>query len=481
MSIQRVLLRLSAIFAWLCVLVMSGLALAQAPTPIQIGQNAAGQLTADVSAAQFTVASSGGETATIQVLGFGGFVPRFRVLNPAGIEILTVSNPGGQPTLTGSAAFADAGTYTIEVQGENGSVGQFALSLQPGAPLPAAVELAAGQPILALVGSQSPVQVYHFRTTSVDSADALRLTILSETPNAGALVSLYNEDAARTIATSDAGVFGVTYQLPAQELGYRVEVRPGDSGGDVAFAICLGACAGLPGGSAPVAPVVPTPIRVVPTSSVPAGCAAASGTGVNVNLRSGPGTQYVILSPLTAGQTYPVVGRWTGGDWYQLNVNGQPRWAAASVIRLDGDCSALPFVDAPANAPLIPTNPPTATSAPPTITPTPEPPRLADLLVGNVAIATAGQPVASGAVVIVNVGEGASGSYMVSICYDGVCPGALGPFPGLAPQGVNTIQVSGPVQPFPLGVPHNIVITVDPDNQVNESNEGNNVIAIPVV
>ncbi len=477
MSGQRLLLRLSAIFVWLCLLVVSGPALAQAPTPIQIGQNAAGQLTAEVGAAQFTLASTGGETATIQVLGFGGFVPRFRVLNPAGIEILTVPNPGGQPTLTASAAFADAGSYTLEVQGENGSVGQFALSLQPGAPLPAAVELAASQPILALVGSQSPVQVYHFRTTSVDSADALRLTILSETPNAGALITLYNEDAARTIATSDAGVFGVTYQLPAQELGYRVEVRAGDSGGDVAFAICLGACAGLPGASAPV---VPTPIPAVPTINVPVGCAAASSTGVTVNLRSGPGTQYVILSPLTAGQAYPVVGRWTGGDWYQLNVSGQPRWAAGSVIRLDGDCSALPFVDAPANAPLIPTNPPTATPAPPTVTPTPEPPKLPDLITGNIAMAVGVQSFASGTVSVINVGEGASGPYTVIICYDGICPGALGPFPGLPPQGVNTIMASGPVQPFPLGLPHNIVITVDPDNQVKESNEDNNVIGIPI-
>ena len=101
-----------------CLLALNGPLLAQNPIPISIGQNAPGEITAEASTAHFAVSASGGETVVIQVLGFApGFAPRFRVLNPSDVEILAVANPDGLATISGSASFSDAGTYTIEVTG----------------------------------------------------------------------------------------------------------------------------------------------------------------------------------------------------------------------------------------------------------------------------------------------------------------------------------------------------------------------------
>lgn len=67
----------------------------------------------------------------------------------------------------------------------------------------------------------------------------------------------------------------------------------------------------------------------------------------NVNLRSGPGTDYAVLGTLGAGQTVDVVGR--NGDWLVLK-NGW--WVASWVVTVTGNASALPIKEyVPAAAP----------------------------------------------------------------------------------------------------------------------------------
>jgi len=72
---------------------------------------------------------------------------------------------------------------------------------------------------------------------------------------------------------------------------------------------------------------------------------ACSVTGSNVNIRSGPGTPYAIISSLRAGMSVPVQGQNANGSWYVVGISRQRQgWVAASVVRTSGDCGGLAVV-----------------------------------------------------------------------------------------------------------------------------------------
>ena len=485
MSARRILLQIG--YCLVCLsLLLCGTALAQGEaTPIAIGENDFGELTAEVSIAQYSVTATGGETARIQVLALSeGFVPRFRLVNPAGVEILTVPNPDGLNMLTSSASFADAGAYLIEIQSENNTVGQFALSLQPGAALPEAVELVIDQPISDVVSSQTPVRVYRFNTT----AEPLVLTILSDEPDSGVLISLYDEDAGRTIATHDAGVSGVAYRFPPEQHSYRVEVRAGGEAADTAYSICLGNC----GGGLLSAEATAEPEALAAT------CTVVSAAGTAVNVRSAPGTQYAVIGNLAAGQSYSALGQLSGSEWYQVSVNGQNGWVAASVTQLEGDCANLAQVAAPANAQLAPTQPPAqpaptqpsagstpsptlSNTPPPTSTNTPTTTPLPDLVARIDSFSIDANGVATVTWSYSNIGTAPSvGSFAIEVCVDRTCQydyQLTDMSPGSGSNGSTTLNEW---EADPLAALPRATLRLDPARYIVDSNYDNNVaIAYP--
>jgi len=492
---RRNWLSFSMLVVGLYLLALGGTVLAQGTAPIQIGQNATGTLSAEANTASFALTANAGDTVMIQVLAISaGFTPNFRVLNSAGVEVLNVANPDGKATLTGNAALGAAGVYTIVIGGENGSTGQFVLSLQAGAPLPPPTALVLNQPILATVGAETPVQVYRFDTTSLG---AVGVSVLSQTPDAGALVTVFDETASKTIASSDADVVGVTYQLPAAGHAYRVEVRASGAG-DTVFSVCMGTCgtssqAGNTGNTGNTAPA-PTPQAAAPiaTPEVAATtCMAASSAGGAVNLRSGPGTKYAVLNTLPLGQTAQVIGVWTGGGWYEVTFNGGTLWVGGSVVSLSGDCTALPAVAAPANAPLAPTAVPTRNgnngnnsnngnngnnggdNNAPTPTDTPAA-NLPNLTTTDIEVSNPGDGTLNIDIHIINAGTAPVDSpYAVKTCLDNTtCDEIPGFAAGLQPGETMSFTDS---LPFPAnGGNHTITVTVDSQNQVTESNEGDN-------
>ncbi len=81
----------------------------------------------------------------------------------------------------------------------------------------------------------------------------------------------------------------------------------------------------------------------------------------NANLRSGPGTNYLVVGSVTAGQKLDIIERTTRSDWYRLRSGA---WIAAFLV-------LYPAINVPV-ARVIPTPPPpTATRRPPTATPAP--------------------------------------------------------------------------------------------------------------
>ncbi len=500
MRIYSVSFRRSLGLICLFLLVLTGMSITFAqgePIPIAIGENAVGTLSAEALGAQYAVTSFGGETVTIQVLSLsGGLIPRFQVYNPDGAAILDQGNVSGAITLTSTVSFTTPGVYTIAIQGENSTTGQFVLSLQQGVP-PPGVDLTRNQPISTVVGSSVPLRVYRFSTSAAEPS--LTLSVLSQTSGAGVLISLFDDGAGKTLASSDASFGGVAYRLLATDRHYRVEVRAGSTLGNTAFSICLGTCAGelispesVPSG-APVGAPSATP-TVIPQAAT---CTVVSTAGGSVNVRSGPGTGYLIIGSLPLGTAAPVIGQNnTGGfAWFEINLNGLVGWVSASVTRQGGDCSGVPFASAPANAPLAPTAIPTQA---PQNNPPPQQPEdnnngdngdngnnnqppsdaLSDL---EVTITQLNRPNGNDTVAIgfsvLNRGDASAPPAFIQICIDGTCNSA-GFTRTLAPGESDTgfVTFTLPQKPLVNGVAqfYNITIKVDADNQIQEIAKSNN-------
>ncbi len=98
----------------------------------------------------------------------------------------------------------------------------------------------------------------------------------------------------------------------------------------------------------------------------------------NINVRSGPGTDYDILRTLTAGQVRVIVGRAEFAEWWVILLpNGRDGWVADFTVRVQGYTGNVPLVAAPTLNGSTPTPgpqwQPTLQPDCPTATPTQEP------------------------------------------------------------------------------------------------------------
>ena len=72
-----------------------------------------------------------------------------------------------------------------------------------------------------------------------------------------------------------------------------------------------------------------------------------------VNVRTGPSTEYELIGVLIAGQTAPAIGRTAGGDWIQISYAGVPNnvaWVYSPFVVLDPPGAFLPVIEPPATA-----------------------------------------------------------------------------------------------------------------------------------
>ena len=375
----------------LLTMALAGAITAQSLTPISIGENKPGEVTAAAPVVSFALTVPSPQTISIQVFGLTpGFAPAFSVLTITGAQLQSVTPPPGATIAAGSTALASAGVYQIAVSSANGQSGQFALSVQGGAPLPAPSPLVLGQPQAGVVSSQSPINLYTFTALPTDSA-VVTVRALSQTDAleaGGPLVELRDQETNEVLATSSARLIGVAWRVPLGTVSYVVQVTHSGAIAGEAFTVCLQSENNGPAcpGSAPA--VTPTPALIPPTATpqpptrippvaIPPGgpCSVASSVGTPVNIRSGPGTNFSIVTQLPVTSTAPVVGRLPDSSWYQVNVNGIPGWVSGSVVVIGGQCAVLPVVT-PTPTPSTPTVIPAASSTPTaTITlPAPPPP-----------------------------------------------------------------------------------------------------------
>lgn len=91
-----------------------------------------------------------------------------------------------------------------------------------------------------------------------------------------------------------------------------------------------------------LSPPQPTPVAAQASS-----CTATSGTGGNVNLRGGPGTNYAVAGQLTPTTQDVITGQIQGADgfkWWRVFSGG---WVRSDVASTSGDCSSVPVVNPP--------------------------------------------------------------------------------------------------------------------------------------
>ncbi|MBI1879405.1 MAG: SH3 domain-containing protein, partial [Chloroflexi bacterium] len=81
----------------------------------------------------------------------------------------------------------------------------------------------------------------------------------------------------------------------------------------------------------------------------------------NVNIRSGPGTDYPIIGPLAAGQSLEIVGRNADSSWWQVVAPAGLGWVAAQVTSASDVSDSLPVVEVA--APPVEAAPPTVVAA----------------------------------------------------------------------------------------------------------------------
>ncbi len=332
------------------------------PTAITVGENQTGLLSDASSVVQYTLALGAPQSVKIEVLAITPNLQLgFDVLDPGGVAIF--ATPGLQSAVQGAPNIASAGSYTIEVRGS--TAGQFLISVQAGAPLAPPQPLTPDQPTRGTVSAQLTRQAYSF---SGSPGVVMLLMIASQSDTSGPVVTLRDADTGETLSLNSAGLVGINYRIPSVARNYLLELTDSGAGTSENFTVCLtaegsGAC----GGVVQVSPLAtPTVIVALPTptltpiiigSPAPAtldpngSCQVTPSVAQNVNVRSGPGTNYSIVGTLMMGQTGLVIGRLPDNSWFQVNVNGVLGWISATVVLVGGNCAGVSVVILPTATP----------------------------------------------------------------------------------------------------------------------------------
>jgi WD40 repeat protein len=220
-----------------------------------------------------------------------------------------------------------------------------------------------------------------------------------------------------------------------------------------------------------------TPQTYFPPTATPYNpqCRARVNAG-GLRMRSGPGTNYDIIGNFEVGQEPPIVGyaQLPDGQWWQVSWGGQIGWTSAAYTTQLGDCSAI----RPAVIPASPTPIASATPQPtvPGVTSTPTLPdlRLSMLEgVSSVQLGANGTAQAIYIIRVVNSGGQASGQFRMAVLkpdgqvdyYD---------VPSLSPGQELQVPSNGLTVTFTTPGVTRILVTVDDQNVVAESNESNN-------
>ncbi len=361
---HRLILLCTLLLMVVSVFAQPAFAQAGSVTPVSIGENKTGEITAATPTVVYMLAVIDPQLTSLQVIGLTpGFSPTLRVLTFGGVVQQTVQNLNNATLIQTTAGFTTAGQYLLEVAGANGSVGQFVLSVQGGPALPPPTALIVGLPVTTSVEPEAPFQFFSFLASP---SDVLMLTIKAENvnnaiPSSGPLVTLRDATTNTVLVNGSAQLLGSRFRLPPGAVHYMLEIAHGGSAASEPFTVCLApengtiTCPGeipaivaVPTAALPPTLALPTATPYVPPFIPPAGpCLTASSRGQTINIRSGPGLDFAIVGQLQPGITAPVQARMPDSSWYQINLNGLVGWVSATVVIAGGNCAAVTVATLP--------------------------------------------------------------------------------------------------------------------------------------
>ncbi len=350
------------------------------PTPINIGENVTGSITAAAPTLRYFLLVDQQQTLNVRVFAITlGLLPIVTVYDGNNNVIGAAQNNGTQTAVQVAGVQAPAGLVRLEITSVGGFAGDVLVNVQgvqvaPPTPLPT------GQIVNGTVSSSAPIMRYSFS----GSPDHGRwLLVHSLLPTGGPAIELIDAATNETLTSNSPRLTGLHVAIPAGNSSFIVEIAISGVNGSEAFLICLAlendlnSCPMFGGTTAILAtelpPVVAATEAVVPTlssaqlaplpqSSV---CILGSATGQNVNVRSGPSTTFGVVTTLNGTTTANVIGRLADTSWYQITVGSITGWISASVVRIGGPCQTAPVVSPPPSSGAQPTN-----TLPPGVTPT---------------------------------------------------------------------------------------------------------------
>lgn len=215
-------------------------------------------------------------------------------------------------------------------------------------------------------------------------------------------------------------------------------------------------------------------LQPTPTS-LNTGAPAVTAT-VDANVRQGDSTAYPTVGALLAGEQASVVGiSSTGSGWFYVQLsNGRRGFVAPGIVRFNGNTASLSRI----NPPL-----------PPTPTPTPTPVTRANLVVSGLSLDPSQPDCGEGFDIFINVTNNGSGptssSGTLTILDRHVASGSqqgstFGGFPVLNPGDNFVVSAALTINTF-FEEEHDILVILDPDNQIPETNENDNTRSLRYV
>ncbi len=326
------------VFILLLCLVPLSSTLAQSVLPIQYGSASVNNLATSDSSIIYVFDGTLGDLVTIRATGTSpGSDPKLALAGPNQNLLVSNDNMLSYPaTTTAEIVFRvqETGQHFIIV---SGPPGDFLLTLDS-RPAVALTQLEFNKPLTVNFPLVDSSQAYIFNTDPI-SATTLFIEALPSSFDAYVELRDGTGEVITTLRTNLASTclsLGVGDQL--MELSI---VTSPDVTGTVNLTLSNAPCAL---GTAPAQPP-PTPTLQFTPAVVEGVCVASSSH--NVNLRSGPGTNYARLALLQARETIQVVGQSDNGQWFVVQNDTTQGWVSAFVVSVTGPCAQLPVVAAP--------------------------------------------------------------------------------------------------------------------------------------
>ena len=223
----------------------------------------------------------------------------------------------------------------------------------------------------------------------------------------------------------------------------------------------------------PAQPTSPPATSAPQATATPTSPTASFQQGINV--RRGPGLEFdPPIGAFAAGQTTEILAINPAGSWYKVRYGGGEGWVYAALTDASGDLATLPRDPGP----------PVPTAAPPTaVPPTAVPAVTSNVnLVAGIVELNPGQPTCNQTfnigLDVANLGSEASASGTVSVTDVRSADGStqettIGGFPALQPQQTFRVDMPLTVSTW-YNEEHTIILVIDPNNQIPESEEGDN-------